>query len=75
MKHWDGRDRDDATSLRLPERDRQRIREMFLDAPKPNRGAAPQIHSVIGLSLALGLLGLMAWALAPSSPISPDLMQ
>ena len=75
MKHWDGRDRDDAASLRLPERDRQRIREMFLDAPKRKTGAGPQIHSLIGLSLALGLLGIMAWALAPNSPVSPDLMK
>ena len=75
MKHWDGRDRDDADSLRLPERDRQRIRAIFFDAPKPTRRAGPQIHSLIGLTLALGLLGLMSWALAPSSPVSPDLIK
>ena len=73
MKHWDGRDRDDAIPLRLPERDRQRIRELFMDAPKPKRGPSPQVHSLIGLGLALGMLGLLAWALAPSSPVSPNL--
>ena len=73
MKHWDGRDRDHVAELRLAQPDRQRIRDLFLETPKPKR-KAPQIHSVIGLALAVGLLVGLAMLLAPSHPVSPKLM-
>ncbi len=75
MKHWDGRDRDDAILLRLPRQDRQRLAQ-FLDPPAPpRRREPPHVGSVIGLALAVGLLAGMAWLLAPGDPVSSKLMQ
>ncbi len=73
MKHWDGRDRDDANPLRLPERDWLRVRELFLEMPRPRRRPM-QVHSLIGLALALGLLAGLAWALSAGDPVSDKLM-
>ena len=73
MKHWDGRDLPDADELRLPQRDRQRLREMFVEPPKTRRGPSPRIHSVVGLALALALLGGLALVLTPSGPVSSKL--
>lgn len=73
MKHWDGRDRDDAIQLDLPQRDRQRLAQGF-EAPVRPRRREPQTGSVIGLALALGLLAALAWMLAPSGPVSSNLL-
>jgi ferric-dicitrate binding protein FerR (iron transport regulator) len=74
MKHWDGRDRDDAVLLRLPQRDRARLAQFF-EAPSPPRRREPaRIGSVIGLALALGMLAGLAWVLAPGSPVSSSLL-
>ena len=73
MKHWDGRDVADVTSASLSPRDRRRVRELFREPPRPRR-AQPQVHSLIGLVLAVGVLAGLAWVLTPSSPVSPDLM-
>ena len=66
-----------ALALEAPElspRERQRVRELFEAAPRRRQRETP-IGSVIGLVSALAILGLMTWALAPGSPVSPDLMQ
>jgi hypothetical protein len=73
MEHWDGRDRDQTIPFRLPERDRQRIHEIFLEQPRLRR-QQPQIHSLIGLALALGVLVGLALLLTPSSPVSPHVI-
>ena len=73
MKHWDGRDLADASPVELSPRERQRIAELFEAPPRRRRSETP-IGSVIGLVSALAILGLMTWALAPGSPVSPDLM-
>ena len=73
MKHWDGRDLAQSSPQRLSPRDRQRIRDIFEAPARPRRGE-PQISSVIGLVLAIGVLAGVAWMLAPSSPVSPDLL-
>ena len=71
MKHWDGRDRDHLAELQLSQPDRARLAK-FLEAPKPRR-SRPQIHSLIGLVLALGLLAGLALLLAPADPVSSKL--
>ena len=73
MKHWDGRDRDDAIVLRPPRRDRRRLSAMLAEPPRPRRTPL-QLHSLVGLGLAVGVLAGLAWLLAPASPVSPDLM-
>ncbi len=73
MKHWDGRDLAQSAPRRLSPRDRQRLAELFEAPVRPRRGE-PQIGSVLGLVLALGVLAGVAWMLAPSSPVSPDLL-
>ena len=73
MKHWDGRDRTEAIELRPPRRDGARVRDLLRESPKPRR-AEPQIASLIGLVLAVGLLVALSWALAPSSPVSSQLL-
>ena len=73
MKHWDGRDVADVSPAKLSPRDRQRIRDLF-EAPPRTRRRQPQIHSVIGLALAVGVLVGLAWALSPSSPVSSKLL-
>ena len=72
MKHWDPRDLAQATPLSQPER--QRIRDMFEASPRRRRSET-HVGSLIGLVSALAILGLLTWALAPSSPVSPDLMK
>lgn len=74
MKHWDGRDLAQASPRRLTPGERQRIAELF-EAPARPRRAETHIGSVIGLASALAVLGLLAWALTPGSPVSPDLMK
>lgn len=71
MKHWDGRDRDHATELQLSQPDRARLAQ-FYEAPRPRR-SQPQIHSLIGLVLALGLLTGLAMLLSPGDPVSAKL--
>ena len=73
MKHWDGRDVADVTPATLSPRERRRVRELFREPPRPRRTPL-QVHSVIGLVLAVSVLAGVAWALMPSSPVSPDLM-
>ena len=85
MKHWDGRDRDHVTGLQLSRPDRARLatpvlaesptrlRASFLQAPTPRR-SQPQIHSLIGLVLALGLLIGLALLLSPADPVSSKLV-
>jgi hypothetical protein len=73
MKHWDGRDRDDAIQLRLPQRDAQRIRDLFAQprpTPPQRRRQPPHVGSLIGLGLALAMLAGMALLLAPAEPVS-----
>jgi ferric-dicitrate binding protein FerR (iron transport regulator) len=74
MKHWDGRDRDDVTPLRLSERDRQRLAQFF-EAQAPPRRREPQLGSMIGLVLVLALLAGLSWALSPGDPVSSQLMK
>lgn len=74
MKHWDGRDVADVSPAELSPREQQRIRELFETRPRRRRSET-HMGSVIGLVSALAILGLLTWALAPSSPISPDLMK
>lgn len=74
MKHWDGRDRDDAVPLRLSQRDQARLAQ-FDAIPAPARRREPaRIGSVIGLVLAVGVLAGLAWALAPADPVSSSLL-
>jgi ferric-dicitrate binding protein FerR (iron transport regulator) len=73
MKHWDGRDRDDVTPLRLSQRDRQRLAQFL--APAPPRRRERHLGSVIGLVLALALLVGLAWVLSPSDPVASELMR
>ena len=74
MKHWDGRDAADVTPAELSPREQQRVRELFEPRPRRRRSET-HMGSVIGLVSALAILGLLTWALAPSSPVSPDLMK
>ena len=71
MKHWDGRERDQAIEQRLSQPDRARLAPFF-EAPRPRR-TQPQIHSLIGLVLALGLLVGLALLLSPADPVSSKL--
>jgi hypothetical protein len=73
MKHWDGRDRDDVVELRLPQSDRARLAEMLSQPVRPRRQPL-QVHSVIGLALALGMLVALAMLLSPSDPVSSKLV-
>lgn len=73
MKHWDGRDRDDVVELRLTQPDRARLAEIFRTPVRPRRQPL-QLHSVIGLALALGLLVGLAMLLSPSDPVSSQLV-
>ena len=74
MKHWDGRDRPlAATPIRLPERDRQRIRAMFLEQPKLRRRPL-QLHSLVGLAISIGVLVGLAYLLSPSDPVSSKIL-
>jgi hypothetical protein len=73
MKHWDGRDRDHVNELRLARPDRARLAEM-LQAPVRPRRQPLQVHSVIGLALAIGLLVGLALLLSPSDPVSSQLV-
>jgi hypothetical protein len=71
MKHWEGRDRD----LALPTRrsPRSGLSDIFKAPVQPRRQPA-QVHSLIGLAITLTMLIFLAWALAPSDPVSPALM-
>ena len=71
MKHWDGRDRGHVTELQISQPDRARLAP-FLEAPRARR-SPPQIHSLIGLVLALGLLVGLALLLSPADPVSSKL--
>jgi hypothetical protein len=73
MKHWDGRDRDHATELRLPQPDRARLAAMFASPVRPRRQPL-QLHSLIGLALALGLLVGLALLLNSGDPVSPAVL-
>ena len=73
MKHWDGRDRTDAIELRPARREGLRVRDLVRESPKRRR-AEPQIGSLIGLAFAVFFLAALAWAVAPSSPVSPQLL-
>ena len=73
MKHWDGRDRTEAFELRPARPEAARVRDLFRESPRPRR-AEPQIASLIGLALAVGLLAVLSWALAPDSPVSAQLL-
>jgi hypothetical protein len=73
MKHWDGRDRTEAVELRPARRDPARVRDLLREPPRRKRGE-PQIASVIGLVLAVAFLVVLGWALAPSSPVSSQLL-
>ena len=73
MKHWDGRDLPEAIELRPAEPEAARLRDQLRKSYRPRR-AEPQIASVIGLVLAVGMLVALSWALAPSSPVSPKLL-
>ena len=73
MKHWDGRDLPEAIELRPDAREAARLRGQLRQMHKPRR-AEPQIASLIGLVLAVGLLVALSWALAPSSPVSSQLL-
>ncbi len=73
MKHWDGRDRTDAVELRPSRREPARVRDL-VRVPSKHRRAEPQIASLIGLVLAVGLLAVLSWALVPDSPVSSQLL-
>ena len=73
MKHWDGRDRDDVTELRLAPPDRARLARIFA-APPPRRRHPPHAGSLVGLALAVGLLVGLALLLAPADPVSSKLI-
>ena len=73
MKHWDGRDRDDAAELRLSQRDRQRLARIFPASPSPRRQPSPA-GSKIGLALAVGMLIGLAWLLSPADPVSSKIL-
>ena len=74
MKHWDGRDRDDVTELRLAPPDRARLARIFGSPPLTRRRQPPHTGSLIGLALAVGLLVGLAVLLAPTAPISSRLV-
>lgn len=73
MKHWDGRDLPEAIELRPAEPETARLRDLLRKSPKPRR-AEPQIASLIGLAFAVVFLAALSWALAPSSPVSAQLL-
>ncbi len=73
MEHWDGRDRDQAAELRLPRQDRRRLAQ-FLPTQPPRRRQR-SFDSVVGVVLSLSLFAILAWALAPDSPVSPEVMR
>lgn len=73
MKHWDGRDRTEGIELRPARRDGPRVRDLVREPPRPKR-AEPQIGSLIGLACAVVFLAALSWAVAPSSPVSAQLL-
>lgn len=73
MKHWDGRDRTEAVELRPARREAARVRDLIRQSPKPKR-AEPQIASLIGLAFAVVFLAALIWAVAPSNPVSSQLL-
>lgn len=72
MKHWDGRDRPEA-AIPLTAEERARLRALF-EPPAHRRQQRPDVGSMIGLVLALGLLVGLALLLAPGDPISSKLV-
>ena len=74
MEHWDGRDLAQAAPLRLSRRDRRRL-ERMLGQPARQRHTPPHAATLVGVALALGLLAGLAWALAPVSPVSPEMLK
>jgi hypothetical protein len=75
MKHWDERDRADVEPVRLSRAERKRVRAMFAQVPAHRRRRA-QAHpgSMIGVALAFATLAALAWALAPSGPVSAKIL-
>ena len=74
MKHWDGRDRDDVTELRLARPDSARLAGIFASPPPSRRRQPPHTGSLIGLALAVGLLVGLALLLSPADPVSAKLI-
>jgi hypothetical protein len=73
MEHWDGRDRDQAAELRISRQDRRRLAQFFQTQPPRRRQRS--FDSVVGLVISLGMLAVLVWALAPDSPVSPEVMR
>lgn len=73
MKHWDGFDAAEPIAPRLTQRERRELAHLF-DLPAHRRTSRAHMGSLIGLGLALAVLAGLAWALAPSDPISRDLL-
>lgn len=73
MKHWDGRDRTEAIELRPARREAAQVRDSIPKLPRSRR-AEPQIGSLIGLAFAIFFLAALSWAVAPSSPVSDQLL-
>ena len=75
MKHWDERERTDVEPVRLTRAERKRVRAMFADIPEHRRQRqAAHPETMIGVALALAVLAALAWALAPSGPVSPKIL-
>ena len=74
MKHWDERERADVKALRLSPAERERLRAL-MEPPARQRRSEPQVHSLVGLAIALTVLVGLAVLLAPSDPVSSRLIQ
>ena len=75
MKHWDERDLTDVRPVRLSRSDRKRLRALFAQQPKGRAKERPHVGSLIGLSMAIGMLVLLAVALAPGDPVSSRILR
>lgn len=71
MKHWDGRDRDDAGELRLSPLDHARLAP-FVGRTVDRR--EPTLPLVLGLAFSFILVFGLFWALSPVGPVDPAVM-
>ena len=75
MKHWNERDVADVTPARLTRAERKRVRALFAQIPEHRRDRnPPHVASIIGVALAFAVLASLAWALAPTDPISSKIL-
>ena len=71
MKHWDGRDREDAGQLRLSQLDQARLAPFV---GRPARPKEPTLPLVLGLAFSFILVFGLFWALSPVGPVDPAVL-